>query len=194
MKEDKKKKKGISLFVIVLLASIFVGGVTYAYARLTTTLKIEGFASIGDSRWSVHFANLRDVRLNGSAEEVQKPTIQNNSTAIGQYDVKLKAPGDSFTYVFDVVNDGDIDAELSNFTIGRPICSGSTQSDERLVCDNLKYTITNQDGTAIDINGYLLKGETRTMKVTLKFNGSTLPQNIVNISGLGISLIYTQKN
>ena len=195
--DEKKENKKSKLFILFIVL-FFIAGITVAYAAITSTLKIDGFGAIKNAKWSVRFDNLRPATLEGETKEVTKPTIQNNSTAIASYDVLFIRPGDGVTYTFDVVNDGDLNAELSNFTLGRPRCTGKDAStasnDERLVCSNLSYTITNNDGSPIDINGVLNVGQRRTMKVTLKFDGNDLPQNEVNISNLGISLIYTQRD
>lgn len=196
MKKDEKRLYYVFGFLFIVF--IFIAGITIAYARMTSTLKIEGYGSVNNAKWSVHFENLRDTVLIGSTKEVTKPTIQSNSTAIAQYDVNFQRPNDGVTYIFDVVNDGDLDAKLSNYTVGHPICTGTVAetrvADERLVCDNLTYKITYQDGTQINVDDTLNVGDRKTMKVTLEFKGDTLPQNVVNISGLGISLIYTQKD
>ena len=196
MKKDEKRLYYVFGFLLVVF--IVVAGITVAYARMTSTLKIEGYGSVNNSKWSVRFDNLRDTALIGTAKEITKPSIQNNSTAIATYDVSFMKPNDGVTYVFDVVNDGDLDAVLSSYTVGNPICTGSVAttriSDETLVCNNITYKISYQDGSQIGIGDILNVGDRKTMKVTLEFKGNTLPQNIVNISGLGITIIYTQKD
>ena len=117
------------------------------------------------------------------------PTIQNNSTKIGDY----------IEYVFDVSNDGDYDATLTNLSMNSNTeltYEGSGENDENNVKSQIEYTLKYADGTTVNQNDTLKSKETKTMRLRLtykQFNDvSLLPTADVSISGLGISLTYIQ--
>ena len=117
------------------------------------------------------------------------PTIQNNSTKIGDY----------IEYVFDVSNDGDYDATLTNLYMNSNTeltYEGSGENDENNVKSQIEYTLKYADGTTVNQNDTLKSKETKTMRLRLtykQFNDvSLLPTADVSISGLGISLTYIQ--
>ncbi len=127
------------------------------------------------------------------------PTIQNNSTKIGDYSVTVISPGDYIEYVFDVSNDGDYDATLTNLSMNSNTeltYEGSGENDENNVKSQIEYTLKYADGTTVNQNDTLKSKETKTMRLRLtykQFNDvSLLPTADVSISGLGISLTYIQ--
>ena len=127
----------------------------------------------------------------GTANVVTPATIS-PKTKIGDYYVELASPGDSVTYTFDVVNDGDFDAVLTTLTKSAPTCSGGAALCNYLSY-TLKYTSNNRD---VAENDKLLVGQTKnmTLKLTLEPNmpASALPSTEVSVSNLGITLLYSQ--
>ena len=119
MNKDKKVVFGILALLVGIVA------ISISYATFTQNLNINGTANVTASSWSVHFANLTNVVRNGTAVEQTAPTIKSGQTSIGDYSVDFYTPGDSITYTFDVVNDGDYDAKISVLTKGTPTCTGS---------------------------------------------------------------------
>ena len=196
MRDNKKIMIGsaISLGVIVLLGII--------YAAFTQQLNINGSATGRSSKWKVYFSRLTGPTLNGTAKELEAPEIKNNSTTIGDYSVSVTSPGDYIEYEFDVTNDGDYDAKLTGLTKNSNTGltytgSGSNKTtDEDNVKSQIEYTLTYADGTTILENDTLKSKETKTMKLKLLYktfdDASLLPQEDVSISGLGITLTYSQ--
>ena len=192
------KNKKILLISSISLAVIIVLGIVYA--AFTQQLNIAGSATGRSSKWDIHFENLSNVSLNGTAKELTAPTINTNSTQISNYSVSLTSPGDYVEYTFDVVNDGDYDATLTNLSKTAPSCAGTgdnASTDASNVCGKLTYTLTYSDGTTVSQNDTLASKETKTMKLKLlyqEFNDdSLLPKMDVTITGLGITLTYTQQ-
>ena len=193
MKENKDRVRLMLLILFILIGCISSGIV---FSAITSNLRIDGFATIGRAKWSIKFINLENAILTGGAEEIRKPTIQSNSASIGSFDVKFTATNDSVIYYFEVINDGDLDAKLSSITMPKPACVGkgsNKMSDEELVCKNLKYQLTYADGKSINVSDELIRGTKKKMKLYLRYVGDGLPQNEVNVSGLGISMIYGEK-
>ena len=186
---------------VVALAVIVVLGLVYA--AFTQQLTINGTATGRSSSWKIYFSRLTSPILNGTAKELTAPTIKNNSTTIGDYSVSVTSPGDYIEYEFDVTNDGDYDATLSNLSINSAssltyVGSGDNKTnDENNVKSQIEYTLKyKSDGTTVSQDDTLKSKETKTMLLRLTYktfnDASLLPQADVAISGLGISLTYTQ--
>ena len=194
---NMSKNKKILLISSISLAVIIVLGIVYA--AFTQQLNIAGSATGRSSKWDIHFENLSNVSLNGTAKELTAPTINTNNTQISNYSVSLTSPGDYVEYTFDVVNDGDYDATLTNLSKTAPSCQGTgdnASNDATNVCGKLTYTLTYENGATVSQSDTLKSKETKTMKLKLlyqEFNDdSLLPKMDVTISGLGIQLTYTQ--
>ena len=185
---------------IVALAVIVVLGIVYA--AFTQQLTINGSATGRSSSWKIYFSRLTGPTLNGTAKQLTAPTIQNNATKIGDYSVTVTSPGDYVEYEFDVTNDGDYDATLTNLSMNSNTeltyeGSGDNEvNDENNVKSQIEYTLKYSDGTTVAEDDTLKSKETKTMRLRLtykSFNDATLlPKADVAISGLGISLTYTQ--
>ena len=191
-----KTKKIFSLIGILFITCISVIGISFTYASITSKLSIDGYASMNSMKWSVHFQNLSNANLKGTTLEVNKPTLKNNSTSISDFEVKFMNINDGVSYIFDVINDGDLDAKISSIVIPKPVCTSTGDTayeDSSLICDNLNYSLTYLDGTEIQIGDTLEKGQSKSLVLKLEYLGTKLPQNVVGISGLSIALIYVQK-
>ena len=203
-------EKGRNIKVLSLAALIVaVLGLTVAFAALSQQLTINGSAKVDAATWNVHFANLQNTV--GPEYVTQAPTIGNPTegtanTVIGDFNVTFTKPGQAVEFTFDVVNDGSIDAILSDITPEtlQPICTGTgnnADADAALVCSGLTYTLTYADDTQLTKNdettGVLTKnGGTKSMKLRLAYDinkDTSVSINDVTISNLGISLTYVQK-
>lgn len=191
-----KRKKVFSVIGVLIVACISIIGMSFVYASVTSKLSIDGYASMNSAKWSVHFQNLSNASIKGTTIEITKPTLKNNSTSIGNFDVKFMNVNDGVKYTFEVINDGDLDAKISSIVIPKPICTGTGETsyeDSNLICNNLNYSLTYSDGTEIKSGDILDKGQSKPFVLNLEYSGTQLPQNVVEISGLSITLIYVQK-
>ena len=167
--EKTRKVKIISLCALL----VAVLGLTVAFAALSQTLTINGSAAVDTASWDIHFENLTLSEKTGTAEVSGTPQL--TGTAISGIDVSLNKPGDKIVYEFDLVNNGSIEAKLTNINVNNLIsessyiqkiydCIGNTTTE----CIN-KYDF-NKDGAlavndvtsvygAFDI--YLYDGSTR---------------------------------
>lgn len=190
------KNKTVNTLAICALI-IAVGGLTLGYAALNQVLNVNTSATVQNTStsWSVKFENPSSATTKGSAES---GTISLSTTDVTVSGVVLKAPADSVSYTFDVTNDGQVDAKLSQITVKNPTVTGTGDSateDETIVKDAYTYTLEYADGTTPTSGDTLAVGATKTLKLTIALSESatTLPENDVTISGLGASLIYVQK-
>ena len=193
MKDGRK-----TLYYIVALSLLLsVVGISVGFAAMSTQLNINGSASVVPASWKVQFNNLSSPSITGAAEVVTAPQIESD-THIGDYEVKLTKPGDEIVYTFDIKNSGTIDAELSNYTFATPTITGTgtnAAADAEIVRNNLVYTLTYADGSAINTNDNLDKDTTKSLKLTIgyKSDAAELPTNTVSVSGMDVTFVYSQK-
>ena len=193
----EKQRKVKTLSIVALIVAVL--GLTVAFASLSQTLTINGTAKVETATWDIKFANLSAATKTGAAEVTTEPTLQDDSTALKTFAIKLTKPGDSVTYTFDVKNSGTIDAIITGIvpeTI-KPVCTGvsatNAEADAKIICDGLTYSLTyTDDGKAVAKNDTLAAGETKNLTLKLAFESDSLPTDDVNISGLDIALTYGQ--
>lgn len=170
--EKERKVKIISLIVLVVMILCL----TVAFAALSQTLTINGSAAVDTASWDIHFENLTLSEKTGTAEVSGTPQL--TGTAISGINVSLNKPGDKIVYEFDLVNNGSIEAKLTNINVNNLIskssyvqkiydCIGNTTTE----CIN-KYDFDKDGGitasdtsclaAAFDI--YLYDGSTRVQK------------------------------
>lgn len=181
------------LAIIAIVVAII--GMSVSFASFSTKLDIYGYAEMNSANWKIYFDNLSQAKLSGKAEELIHPSIKKGSTSITTFDVRLKGKGDSISYTFDIVNDGGLDAKLTTLSISKPICQGSGEKesyDEKLVCNNLSYSLTKSNDDTFSLADVIHAGERVSAKLTLTYHGESLPYEVVEISNLGIDLIYSQ--
>ena len=189
------RRSNIKSLVLILLVVAIVG-MSVAYALLSTTLTITGNTSLSAASWDIYFSNL-SANANGGATYTL-PTL--SDTTLSDYEVVLTAPGDEVTFIFNIVNNGTIDAKITSLVKGTPSCSGVTGSttgitDGPLVCDNIAYSLVYaNNGSVVSLNDTIKAGEEATLALTLSYNANatSLPTNDVAISNLGITLVYGQ--
>ena len=178
-------------FLIVILI-IGIISMTIVYANFTRRLQIVSTAKVNASNWDIHFENLVKVKndTSSAATVISEPSISKERTIISGLDVELRKPGDYVTYTFDIVNAGDIDAKLYNYTHSTPTCE-KYQS----VCNNIKYIIKYTDGNEIKVSDSLKKGQRRNATLTIKLDESvtSMPSEKVTASDLTAIFDYVQE-
>lgn len=190
MTMDRSRRfKIVSIFILI----IAVIGLSIAYAAMSEILSITGTAKMNSADWHIKFENL-SVEKTGDATFVL-PTL--SDTSLLDYEVNLTKPGDSVTFIFDVTNNGNIDAVLGTVTKGKPECNGvgsNATSDAKTVCNNLIYSLKYEDGSDVKVGDTLDKKEVSKMKLQLVYNSdaSVLPNDDVTVKGLDINVIYNQ--
>ena len=196
----------------ILLGLLIVGlvSMTVAYASLTQTLQINSSAKVASGMWSVHFKAITSgnpVTTSGYATSTSS-SLTLNDTSVTTPTVTLKAPGDSITYLFDVINDGEIDAKLTSVTLPSVTSANVTwgngetlsASAKTALLNNIKVSLTYADGTALTANTDTLphtgSNSLRHLKLTITLDSSVtyegLPTKDLTINGITASLIYTQ--
>ena len=181
----KKEINYAGLTIVALAVSILV--MSIGYALQSQLLTINGNTTISETaKWDVHFENL--VVNNGSVSGEFVNTTANIVSTSGThvvYDVKLPEKGDYYEFTVDVVNAGNIDAEISSI-----ILQGSDNYQ-----DFMNYTVTYADSEdGVYGNDSLLKGEKKSIKVRVENiyekNDYELGEETFNLS---FAIQYVQK-
>lgn len=193
------KRHKVAAGLIIGFAAAIACLVGFASGQLTEDLNINGSATVKSLNWSVYFDHVSEAIISGRASETAAPTLSYDATKIGDYAVILHRPGDAVAYDFDVVNEGDVDAEITSVTIntGSNLTCTSSSNRASTICDNLRYTLTYNDGSAVSVGDPLLAGGTRKMTIKLTLASTLqleeLPNADVEVSGLEVVITYGQK-
>ena len=211
------KNKDNSKISLITLLIVFCVALSIGYSALSTTLKINGVANVDGMSFKIEFQNLSEASLTGNAVKITDPVISEDKTELKSYNVNFLDPGDSISYTFQIANNGTINAKLSEIVKDTISCEGygngeQATKDANNVCANLEYTLKyineeehfDDSGSSktysndIEVNDVLNAGDVKDMILTLKYkspvDGATIeePEDDVSISGLGISLTYSQ--
>ena len=169
--------------------------VTLIYAAFTRQLNISGTSVNRKSKFDIHFEELSTITTTGTAKALTQPRIA-SPTSIEDYSVSETSPGDTISFTFKVVNDGNYNASISSLSVGTPECSGTDSTSNSNVCSKLTYTLTYENGSSVQTGDILNAKDNVTMKMTLTYqefnNASLLPTEDVSISNLGITINYQQ--
>jgi len=111
--EKERRIKTLSLVALI----VAVLGLTVAFAALSQTLTINGSASVNAATWDVHFENLSEPKITGDAAVIKMPTISENSTYIGDFEISITKPGDAVEFETEMVNSGTISAKYEEALI-----------------------------------------------------------------------------
>lgn len=129
-----QKQKNTQLLVIGVLAFAILF-MSIGFAAYSQKLNINGMATVGTNRWSVHF-NPDSYQLGeGSVKENSKVITD---TAIS-YSVTLKEPGDYYLFQIDVVNDGQYNAVLDSIDMSELSAAESDYVTYTITYDDLKF-------------------------------------------------------
>ena len=165
MKYKNKKQKKTMLLLLILL------GVSVGFALLSTTLKINGTASIKSNTWDIHWENV--VPNQSSTITAETPTISNDGTTV-TYEVELSLPGDFYEFTVDAKNDGTINGKIDEI---RHTVKLVTIVDEEEVLEDttlpsyILYSVVYDGTTEEPARGDILEaGDTKTYKVRIEYD------------------------
>ena len=130
---------------LLVILGVGVVAITVAFAAFSSNLIINGTASVPDVSWNIHFQNWTNNTLgtaNGHTNTAVYPQVSQltqsisvaNSTKVEGINVTLNQPGDYVSYKFQIINEGSIDASLSNFSHNLTCASGND-------CSHLSYEV-----------------------------------------------------
>ena len=182
--------------IILIVLAVCLIGITVAYATLSQNLNISGVAKVGKTSWNIHFTKVLTPKAEGYAEG-GKATLNSDSTVLTVSEGILKVPGDTITYVFDVINEGDLDAEVETVLTTIDSCKASDDTiDVTMYCDKIKYDLVYQDTKeAVKKNDQLLKGESKTLNLIITYDKNkeltSLPNTEIVLDNITSTINYT---
>ena len=190
MSNDKFKN------AILIILAVCLIGITVAYATLSQNLNISGVAKVGKTSWNIHFTKVLTPKAEGYAEG-GKATLNSDSTVLSVSEGILKVPGDTITYVFDVINEGDLDAEVEMVLTTIDSCKASDNTtDVTMYCDKIKYDLVYQDTKEeVKKKDQLLKGESKTLNLIITYDKNkeltSLPSTEIILDNITSTINYT---
>ena len=193
----ERKIKNIIICTLVVIL-VFM---TVAYALLFQNLSINGTANIprGSSTWNIYFDNLNLLNVSGTASIESGKNLQiTGTTTLSGLTATLSAKGDSISYTFDIVNDGDINAKIGNISlpnVNSAVTYAETSADEQIVKPNIIYSLKyTSSGTDLSINDTLNAHTSVNVTFTVSYNSSAsnIPNNDVYLDDLIAEIDYIQ--
>lgn len=202
MKEEKDKKiKRLAIFSVI----ISVIGLTIAFLAMSKVIVIKRNNVIKDARWNIHFDNLKS-KAYGDAKIIKYPSLQNNKTYIGDFEIGLTKPGDKVTFTYDIVNSGTIKAKYD-----RTYVNGieETNSNNKKILKSI-YVESDWDGDGITseeeiekssknivikdkvFKGVLNMNEVHTGNLEINFKGNEIPKGKIELN-INLKYDYIQK-
>lgn len=181
----KKRSKSI-LILLLVIVTLSIG-----FALLSTTLRINGLASIHANTWDIHWENVDNQR---GVTPISGATINPNDNKEANFEIEFTIPGDYYEFTIDAVNKGTIDGMLKEIQ--------STLNGDSIenIPDYITYSITYADGTTPEANDLLAVNKQITYKVRVEYKRTISNQQLLDIPEEGepfsmtISVIYVQAN
>jgi len=172
------RKKTKFLILIILLFGLSIG-----YAYVYGDFKVNGIAGVTKQGWEVYWNNAQVVQ--GSISQTA-PTIvagaNNTANTKVSFQVDLTNPGQYYEFTVDAVNNGTIDAMITN--IEKTVNDIDVNSEQCPLPAYVSYTVTYADGTEIEENQLLAK-KTNNTATTQKYKVKVEFLSNVDSSSLG---------
>ena len=181
--------------IILIVLAVCLIGITVAYATLSQNLNISGVANVDKTSWNIHFTNVLTPKVEGQATG-GKAVLNSGSTVITISEGTLSAPGDKIVYTFDVINEGDLPAEVETTLTQMESCKAENGSDVSIFCNkiglDLVYAETN---TKVQKSDRLLSKEKKTLNLVITYDKAklltSLPTSPIVLSNITSTINYT---
>lgn len=190
----RMKVKNLENIILSVLAICLIG-ITIAYATLSQNLDISGVATVKKGEWNIHFTKLLTPKSEGDAT-AGKAVLNGDSTVITISDGILSAPGDKITYEFDVINEGDIDAEVELTSTQMENCRAENGTDVTNFCNKIEFELFYKDTkTPVAKGDKLLGKEEKTLNLVITYDKNrdltSLPTSPIILSDITSIINYT---
>ena len=172
----RMRKNNTIILLVILLLSLSIG-----YALINTNLKINGTANVTKQTWDIHFENIQVTE--GSVTTQNPATINPEYPTTVTYNIHLENPGDFYEFEVDAVNNGSIDAMITNIT-------NTDNGQEISLPSYMEYKVAYSSGTDLDINHILEANTTETYKVGIYFKQDIQASELINSQPLDLRLKF----
>lgn len=189
MKNNNLKRRNIISFKKRYLIIPFLLLIAIGYAFIHNTFSFKGLMSIHREPFDVHLENI-SIK-DGSKEAITPAIIDSKTKRNLSFEVKFNDPLDYYVFYFDIVNNGKIDAIVSDLVV-----SGIPDTIKPYII----YSMTYEDDKEIKINDLIEAKTKETIKFIFKFNEA---KNLIDIFGsnanienfdLNIKFDFTEAN
>ncbi len=108
----------------------------------------------------------------------------------------MSAPGDKITYIFDVINEGDLPAEVETTLTTMKSCTAEDGSDVSIFCNKIGLDLVYADTKEkVQKGDRLLSGETKTLNLIITYDKdkllTSLPTSPITLSNITSTINYT---
>lgn len=167
-------RKHLKLISLILILIISIG-----FAYLTSSLFINGIVGYKGNTWNIYFDNIHMITNDVGGD---KPTINNSKDTIN-FSITMSEPGEVYKFSVDVVNDGTIDAMLSEI-----LTTGINSSNSKY----LSYTVKYYDDTELSLNDGIKAGTKTRLNVEVNYKYDTDELAPVGNQDFSLKLTYVQ--
>ena len=181
--------------IILIVLAVCLIGITVAYATLSQNLNISGVANVDKTSWNIHFTNVLTPKVEGQATG-GKALLNDGKTVLTISEGILSAPGDKITYIFDVINEGDLPAEVETTLTQMESCKAENGSDVSIFCNKIGLDLVYADTKEkVQKSDRLLSGETKTLNLIITYDKdkllTSLPTSPIVLSNITSTINYT---
>ena len=132
--------------------------VTIGFALLSTTLKINGITGINKNTWDIHWDDTSISETTGSVTATTPAAVTDAEEKNISFEVEFELPGDFYEFTVDAVNEGSIDGKIETISIKFYEADGTTEIAAADLPDEITYSLTHKDGSAIGENEVITHG------------------------------------
>lgn len=168
MRKNKKQEKTIFLLILIL-------GITIGFALLSTTLKINGIASIKSNTWNIHWDD-ESVVVTPNSVSGSTPIVTGTNDNTVEFSTTLELPGDFYEFTIDAVNEGSIDGAIS-LIVDKTYKVVNNVDQETTLPSYILYTVKYSDNTTPQEGDVLKSNQSKTYKIRVEYdpNSEVLP-------------------
>ena len=181
--------------IILIVLAVCLIGITVAYATLSQNLNISGVANVDKTSWDIHFTNVLTPKVEGQATG-GKAVLNDGKTVLTISEGTLSAPGDKIVYTFDVINEGDLPAEVETTLTQMESCKAENGSDVSIFCNKIGLDLVYADTKEkVQKSDRLLSKETKTLNLIITYDKdkllTSLPTSPIVLSNITSTINYT---
>ena len=193
----KKNKALVLLSCLVFVLVLIVGISTSNSVKVDEGETQKKVGPKEDERFSVQLKELSTGQAVEGAEIISD--ITNDGLELSGGSIMVHNPGDYVAYTFDIVNDGNVNSELSLLEIPSLTCTSTDGNVEiaQKVCEQMGIDISYnyEPNKSVEIGDSLAKGTTTSFTMSIIYNNGPEVIENVNVQVDGIKVVFGyQKN
>lgn len=114
MEQSRKVQIVAILALMIATMSLLVG-----FSSLNAQLEIAGTATVKSAEWDVHFGEVSEIKSSNEAQAsfTKTPAIDPSNASAVDFAALMSVPGNSVSFNVTVVNEGTIDAKVTDIAI-----------------------------------------------------------------------------